>query len=512
MEQIEKRWPGFLLLLFSLGTSLNLFFLNHHLAGAFESGDKNIEWYAVFSKNIFQPTTSYIAESILLPLAAKLIGANDSTQSYRLFCALITISMLPVLAGTAQCFFNHATKAFLLVLGFAVSFTYLSNYQLGFPDPLTISLLMFTALQRRPLYLFLGASLAGLSHFSMSVVALTAVSMLWISLPETSKKARIQMLKSAWCGLIMSRLLLALWFNLFEYKLTTRSDIVFQSSWSLFITRYNQSASAFWLTPGILFLTSYFLIVIYFALKQKTSFALSLIAALSLAYVAHFFTFDGLRVFAVVISCAYALMMATFIETIYPLLVARANYLTPYLSNATQTLTSQKLYIGLGFPTSAVWLFFVSNAADKGLFINELPLVHLRVLDTRLLDYALVAASLLILITAVVPRLRANSLTVFATKIIFWTPVMIIGSQYLRQLLYPNVSFAIWTKVAILTTAMIVVALISKIELSNVVRLVCHNHRSNLLDSLNNLSRQYMVWQKNRLTRKHHQSQRLSKR
>lgn len=477
MEKIEKRSPSFPLLFFSLGTGLNLFFLNHHLAGAFESGDQNIEWYAVFSKNIFQPTTSYIAESILLPLAAKLIGASDTTQSYRLFCALLTISILPVLAGAAQSFFNHATKVFLLVLGFAAGFTYLSDYQLGFPDPLTMSLLMFTSLQRKPLYLFLGASLAGLSHFSMSVFALTAVSMLWISLPETTKKARIQTLLSAWFGLIVSRLLLSLWFSLFEYKLTSRSDIVFQSGWSLFITRYNQSPSAFWFTPGILFLISYFLMASYFALSKKISFALPLIAALGLAYVAHFLTFDGLRVFAVVISGAYVLMMATFIEKIYPSLEVSANYLTPYLSNTTQAFRSQKLYFGIGFPMVAAWLFFISNAADKGFFINELPLIRLRILGICILDYALVAASLLILFTVVVPRLRSNSLTVFATKFIFLMPVIIIGSQHARQLLIPNAPLAIWTKVAILATAIVLATLISKIKLVSIIRLVDHNRR-----------------------------------
>ena len=150
----ENRWPNLSLLLFSLLLGLYLFFLNPLLTAAFESSDSNIEWYAVFSKNIFHPTTSYIAESILLPFFAKLIGASASTASYRVLCALITISILPLLAAASHRFFNSTSKAFIFVVLFGVSFTYLANYRLGFPDPLTIALLCFTALQRQPLALF----------------------------------------------------------------------------------------------------------------------------------------------------------------------------------------------------------------------------------------------------------------------------------------------------------------------------------------------------------------------
>ena len=124
MDKTPIDWPYLSLLLFSLTLGLGLFFLNPQLSAAFEANEKNIEWYAIFSKNLFHPTTSYIAESILLPFIAKVLGANASTQSYRFLCALATISLLPLLAAMAQRFFNSTAKAFLLVLIFGVSFTF----------------------------------------------------------------------------------------------------------------------------------------------------------------------------------------------------------------------------------------------------------------------------------------------------------------------------------------------------------------------------------------------------
>ena len=283
MDKTPIDWPYLSLLLFSLTLGLGLFFLNPQLSAAFEANEKNIEWYAIFSKNLFHPTTSYIAESILLPFIAKVLGANASTQSYRFLCALATISLLPLLAAMAQRFFNSTAKAFLLVLIFGVSFTYLSNYWLGFPDPVTIALLSFTALQRRPVALFFGALLAGLSHFSMSLFALTALALPWMAVRTISKDARYTAFKAIVLGLLASRLLLALWFYLFEYRLMSRADIILDNGLSFFIDRYSQSPLAFWLVPGVTFLMSYGLIVVYFIVQQKLLFALSLCCALGVA-------------------------------------------------------------------------------------------------------------------------------------------------------------------------------------------------------------------------------------
>ena len=454
MHTNKNRWPNASLLVFSLLLSLYLFFLNPLLTAAFESSDNNIEWYAVFSKNIFHPTTTYIAESILLPLFAKLIGASASTASYRVLCALITISILPLLAAASQRFFNNTSKAFIFVLLFGVSFTYLAQYRLGFPDPLTIVLLSFTALQRRPLALFVGALLAGLSHFSMSVFSLSALSLLIIALPTLTKATKLQALKSVWLGLIASRVLLALWFYLFEYKLTSRVDVVLDSGLILFINHYNQSPSVFWLAPGLIFLFSYFLISSYFVFKKQALFAMALGGALCLAYTAHFLTVDGLRVFAVVISSAYVLMLATCIDSFYPRVEPIIQQGARRLTRAFEAAQSHTLYFGLGFPIAAAWLFFISTAANKGFFINEVPFIHNRLFDVRLLDYVLMATALFILLLMITPRLRNSWQLAITAKVIFFVPLFIIGTQYLRQLLSPNTSLPLWLKIALFAGAL----------------------------------------------------------
>ena len=449
MDKTPIDWPYLSLLLFSLTLGLGLFFLNPQLSAAFEASEKNIEWYAIFSKNLFHPTTSYIAESIFLPFIAKVLGANASTQSYRFLCALATISLLPLLAATAQRFFNSTAKAFLLVLIFGVSFTYLSNYWLGFPDPVTIALLSFTALQRRPVALFLGALLAGLSHFSMSLFALTALALPWMAVRAISKDARYTAFKAIVLGLLASRLLLAIWFYLFEYRLMSRADIILDNGLSFFIDRYSQSPLVFWLVPGVTFLISYGLIVVYFIVQKKLLFALSLCCALGVAYLAHFLTVDGLRVFAVVISAAYVFMIAACIDAADPWLNLQIKKCTTYLANASQVFQAQALYFGIGFPILAAWLFFIGRAANKGLFINGIQFVHIRVFDMRLLDYALVISSLVILSTMIVPRLRSSVRVVVLAKLLFLAPLVIIGAQFIRQVLAPNLELALWLKVTV---------------------------------------------------------------
>ncbi len=469
MDKPQNRWPYLWLIVFSLALGLWLFFLNSQLSAAFEVSEKNIEWYAIFSKNLFHPTTSYIAESILLPFVAKVLGANASTQSYRFLCALATISLLPLLAATAQRFFDSTAKAFLLVLIFGVSFTYLSNYWLGFPDPLTIALLLFTALQRRPVAMFFGALFAGLSHFSMSLFALSALFLPWMALRTVSKEARHAAFTAIGLGLVASRLLLALWFYLFEYRLTSRADFILDNGLSFFIDRYNQSPLAFWLVPGVIFLISYGLIIAYFLAKRKLLFASSLCGALGVAYLAHFLTVDGLRVFAVVISGAYVFMLAACIDAAYPSINLQMQKCISYLANVSEACQAQALYFGIGFPISTAWLFFMGRAANQGLFVNGLQFTHIRLFDMRLLDYALVICSLIILSTMIVPRLRSSVRIVTFAKLLFLTPLIIVGAQLTRQVLAPNIELALWLKVAVSIGAFGFAALCASIKLGGMM-------------------------------------------
>ena len=122
------------------------------------------------------------------------------------------------------------------------------------------------------------------------------------------------------------------------------------------------------------------------------------------------------------------------------------------------------LYFGLGFPLSAAWLFFISAAANKGFFINEVPFIQSRLFDVRLLDYVLMASALFILATTITPKLRNTVPLAIAAKIIFFSPLFIIGVQYLRQLLSPNTPLPLWLKVALFVLALCLAALSAKIK------------------------------------------------
>lgn len=466
MDSINIHWQYRTLLLFSLFLGIYLFFLNPELSVAFSGDEKNIEWYAVFSRNIFQPTTTYIAESVLLPLFAKFVGASTSTQSYRVLCSLITIAILPFLATNAVRFFQSITKAYLFVIVFGLSFTYLSQYRLGFPDPLTIVFLSYTALQRQPLGLFLGSFLAGLSHFSMSVVALAALCLILMMLPGTTREIRIKFLKFIVLGLLTSRLLLTLWFYLFEYHLASRTDFVLASGIQLFMNNYSQSPSGFWLTPGIVFLACYSVMISYFLTQKHFMFSLSLICALCLAYIAHFFTVDGLRVFAVVISSAYTLILATWINSLAIKFEDILRDCNVHAQRAVKLFSSQMMYVGVGFPITTAWLFFIGSSATKGLFINELSLLHIRILNIRLLDYGLVSCGIFIFFAMAVPKLRSSSLSTTLAKFIFFSPLFIISIQYLRQFAEATIQMSVELKIGLVIISLGLAGLSAQINFS----------------------------------------------
>lgn len=84
-----------------------------------------------------------------------------------------------------------------------------------------------------------------------------------------------------------------------------------------FMGRYEANILGFWLTPGALFLVLYFIITAYFLSRKKYAFVFSALYALAIGYTALFWTVDGLRVFAVVISAPYAYLLKIFISNIW---------------------------------------------------------------------------------------------------------------------------------------------------------------------------------------------------
>ena len=277
----KKCWFDWLILLpFSFSLGLYLFFSNPWLRADLQAD--SYSWFLDFSRTIFQPQSAYYAESILLPLLARLIGATNSLENYKLLCAFLTLCILPIVAIFAQNHFHKLWKTLLFIFLFGLSFQYLQYYILGFPDPLTILLLVLAVFQRKLIFLFLLLMMA------------TSITIL---------------------AILVGKMLLLSWYAVFHYQLMGRMDWALSKGYSFFLERYEANVFGFWLTPGVFFLGVYLLCVIFF-IPRNFRFAMAAIFSLVIAYLALFWTIDGLRVFAVIIAAPYAYLLVAFISSI----------------------------------------------------------------------------------------------------------------------------------------------------------------------------------------------------
>lgn len=305
----------YLILLFvSSCLSLFLFMGNPWLAS--DLNTDSYAWFLEFSRTIFQPQSAYYAESILLPLLAKVLGVTQTLTSYKLLCGLFTICILPITAIFAQRYFQNLYKALLFIVLFAFSFQSLQFYILGFPDPLTIVLLVVAVFQKR-LSIFFGLLvLAMLSHFSMAALSVIGLAGLAYFLPNASLYSRRKIAGVAVVAILTGKAILLSWYAVFHYQLVSRLDWVLGKGYPFFLDRYDANVAQFWLTPGISFLALYFLIASYFLVQKKYAFVFSALFALAISYIALFWTVDGLRVFAVVISAPFAYLLLSFINSL----------------------------------------------------------------------------------------------------------------------------------------------------------------------------------------------------
>ena len=304
----------FVLLVISSCISIFLFMRNPWMASDIYA-DSYI-WFLEFSRTIFQSQSAYYAESILLPLLARIFGATKSLITYKLLCGLLTLFILPISAIVAQNYFKNVYKTLLFIFLFGFSFSYLQYYILGFPDPLTILLLVLAVFQKRWGGLFVLLTLAMLSHFSMAALGAIALAGMYFFSPnpltDSTKKAALIVV----AAIVSGKLLLLSWYAIFHYQLISRLDWALAKGYGFFLGRYEENVLGFWLTPGISFLVIYFLICIYFLWQKKITFVLSAIFALLIAYIALFWTVDGLRVFAVIIAAPYAYLLVCFINNL----------------------------------------------------------------------------------------------------------------------------------------------------------------------------------------------------
>ena len=308
-----------MVLIYSFFLSFWLVFQNPLLDSYFVPG--NVDWYANYAKTIFHPEhlakVLYWGESILMPLIGNLVGASQTFIAYKVFCATLLISILPFLALLFQLYGQNALQTLLVVTIFGISFKLLQTAGLGYPDPLTILLLITAALSRNKVVIFLALSLAALSHFSMAAVGAIALSLLFFTTFEWNKKTGILYGLSSLAGLLFGRGVLELWYRHFDYLHTNgRLAAVLDKGIPFFAQQYETNAWGFWLTPGMPFLIVYSCILLYLLIYKHYLFACAAVIALMLSYGVLFFTVDGLRGFAVTITPAYVFLLATLSKSL----------------------------------------------------------------------------------------------------------------------------------------------------------------------------------------------------
>ena len=310
-----SRWSSNVIIIgLSCVISLLLFFQNPWLFTDLYS--KSYAWFVDFSRVIFQPNSAYYAESILLPLIARITKISNSLLAYKYLCAVLTCLILPVFSWYSLKLLQTRVQVIIFILLFAFTFQYLEFYILGFPDPLTIILLGMAAFSRKPFLVFILALLAGLSHFSMALIGAIGIAMLFLFSPFIKKKLRISLATASIFGVLIARTFLALWYFIFKYELISRLDFIFNKGFGFFVERYQSNIAGFWLTPGIPFLLFYALATGFFLYRRNYYLSIAAIFSIALAYFSVFITIDGLRIFAVTIVGAYILLMTSFIQAI----------------------------------------------------------------------------------------------------------------------------------------------------------------------------------------------------
>ena len=293
---------------FTFFLSIFLFFQNTYLPHFFTAGSE--DWYVNFSVMIFQPNEAYWNESILLPLIGKLLGASRSLAGYKTLCAIVSIIILPTLATLSLNYFNNIWKSALFIVIFSSSFPYFWTYALGHPDPLSIFFLSIIPFLKSRICIFACVFLATLSHFSMALIALIELSIIWYAFSDQKPLERLRIPLLIVAALCAGRIFLALWYLIFHYTSPLgRIEFITNRGLAFFYSRFEQNSIEFWLTPGIPFLLINASIILIYIYKRNFLLAASIICALAMSYFALFISIDGLRVFAVISCASYVLIL-----------------------------------------------------------------------------------------------------------------------------------------------------------------------------------------------------------
>jgi hypothetical protein len=260
------------LALLVVSSCLSIFLFMRNPWAASDLNTDSYVWFLEFSRSIFQPQSAYYAESILLPLMAKLIGATQSIKTYKLLCGLLTIAILPIVSLFAQQYFQSIYKTLLFIVLLGLSFSYLQYYILGFPDPLTILLLIVAVLQRKAGATFLLLTLAMLSHFSMSALGALGLAGMYLFAPNSLDQMRKKSALTAIAAIASGKLLLLAWYAIFHYQLVSRIDWAMAKGYGFFLRRYEENILGFWLTPRHSFFSLISIYLCLFLISEKVCF------------------------------------------------------------------------------------------------------------------------------------------------------------------------------------------------------------------------------------------------
>lgn len=428
-----------ILILFSVGLSLVTFFQEKNLQLNFDGN--HLSAYFDFSINVFGINTSYFAESLLLPLLSNLVGASSSPQGYKLFCAFVTVSIIPLLAMAAQNRYQNTWKSFVFIVLIAVTFPYFRENIIGMPDPLTILFGMLAAISTAPAAVFWFTFCASLSHFSEVIFISIGLLFFYLQTPTLHASQRKRLIKFLLFGVLGGKLFLIFWNVTFEYELGTRLDWIRERGLGFFAERYRADVWGFWLTPKWYFLASYFAISTYFALVKRYALVASMFIALILAYAANFVTIDGFRIFAVTISGAYAFAIVELIESTDKLVEHLRKIMLGFFSRLSVYFFREYFYIINGLALSCGWFFILRHAAEQGLLVNTWPL------GSEHSHIVLFITCLVAFIVMCFDKLRNFEFTGELTKLIFLLPIFIIFFQYFRRIFYFNVALPIYWKI-----------------------------------------------------------------
>ena len=413
--------------------SLYLFFLNRTIPGSFIDRSDDIEWYLVFANKLFEPTEMYIAESLLVPLLAKLLGASASLQGYRLLCAFFLILTLPTLLWVANGWFRSSVGAYLTVFVFSVSFKYFWSYQLGFPDPLAICLLCLVVVTKRSAACLIVVVLAGLTHFSMTLLALIALISCMFFVPDHTWIERTKRIKIIILGVFISKLMLICWGFAFGYQLHSRLGYVFNFGVINFYDRYLNNPIGFWLTPGWPYILVVTVSCLYFAMRKQFGFLIAQLFSIGMSYAAMFFTTDGLRVFAVVSAPTYFLCIAVVVHDLYQTNVhifRRVHNIQSELWLRHKTCVSQ---YGAAAAASLAWLVFLYGAKERGWLVNHIAFLNVEFLSVSLYDLIFILFACLLGATLTSSKFRSFPAVFMLVKSFVAGVILLCIVQYVRQ-------------------------------------------------------------------------------